>query len=123
MIPLILLLLTAAPPSHELTDHVDIIELNHVVDANGCESFRQWIFWEWSHHRKRYDVVAWRIAKTPYVLRGNRLSFRDGEATRVIQAVSYRETWTRGDPEVIDRDWLPAEFRRGLGRQKNRPAR
>jgi hypothetical protein len=108
---LTLLILTAAPQSPPLTDTVDIIERNHVHDAHGCRSFTQWIFWRWTG--QRYEVVAWRVDKG-HVVAGNRLRWMDGTQPREVRAVSFRETWTVGDPEVMDREITPVEFRRGL---------
>jgi hypothetical protein len=31
-----------------------------------------------------------------------------------VRAASFRETWTQYDPELIERDYLPKEKRRGF---------
>ncbi len=39
---------------------------------------------------------------------------RDGELLRRVEAAAGRESWTQYDVELAERDWLPAELRRGL---------
>lgn len=42
---------------------VDLIELNHFVDDEGREVFRQVIFYDWSDEHHRFHVRAWRLIK------------------------------------------------------------
>lgn len=46
--------------------------------------------------------------------RGYSATWHDGELLRVIEAASFRETWTQYDPELVERDYLPKERRREL---------
>lgn len=124
MIPLLLLTLTAAPPTLDLTDHVDIIELNHYHDSRGCRILSQWIFWEWRAEFNAYRVVAWRMANVTHSLTSSprvSLRWRDGEICRRVVANECRETWTLFDPEVRDREFLWREGRRGLSRNIQPP--
>ena len=41
-----------------LRQRVDLIELNHFVDEDGREVFRQVIFYDWSKSHKRFHVRA-----------------------------------------------------------------
>ncbi|WP_246120000.1 hypothetical protein [Blastopirellula retiformator] len=107
-----------------MTDRVDLVEINHYYDAQGRLVFDQVIFYEWSSKNARFDVVAWRLLKTPAQVptrdwkRGGYVtSWRDGEVLREVRSIQRRETWTQHDPELIERDYLPRELRRGLSRQ------
>lgn len=119
----ILLLLSGVEQDKPICDSVCMIELNHVYSDHGDEpyQFTQYIFWEWSFSRGRYDVVEYRCVRdaisypvatqTGYVLlfwdtRGDRL--------RRITSRYYRETKTTFDPERIELQYLPMNERRGL---------
>lgn len=115
---LALLAFAASPPELALVDQVDIIELNHLHDARGHRTFSQWIFWRWNHDCRRYEVAAWRMAKHPSTWSRGTLRIVDGNHIREIRTVSYRETWTRYDPEVVDREFTAPESRQGLARPK-----
>ncbi|PQO44334.1 hypothetical protein [Blastopirellula marina] len=115
---------SAQPRDPAITDRVDLVEINHYYDPQGRLVFDQVIFYEWSSKNARFDVVAWRLLKTPAQVptrdwkRGGYVtSWRDGDVLRQVRSTQRRETWTQHDPELVERDYLPRELRRGLSRQ------
>lgn len=103
------------------TQDVDLIEINHLYDEQGQHLLDQLIFYEWSAHRGRYDVLAWRKLKsttsTPqrsWQDGGYHLTWYDRGLMRHVRADAIRETWTQYDPEVLERQALPVERRREL---------
>lgn len=119
---LALLTLTGAPVSGSpVYDHVDVIEVNHFYDKHGKLVFDQAIFYEWDDKEGRFQVIDWRLIKKPSQIprrdwkRGDYVCvWSDGETLRVVRAKSYRETWTQYDPELVERQFLPKEYRKGL---------
>jgi hypothetical protein len=125
------LLLTAIvgtiPLGEPVTDVCEVIEKNHYVmcaNPDGTPRLQtQWVLWE-SSRDGREQVVAWQMHKAGdsitrttdgWRLRcGNQLE----GFQRQIEAVSYRETWTNFDVEVVDREKHAAEKRRGLSTNK-----
>ena len=111
-------------PTEPVTqDAVDLIEVNHFYDEHGKLVFDQVIFYDWSAATSRYHVRAWRLLKSPgQVPRRNwkRRDFvslwHDGDMLRQVRATSMRETWTQYDPELMDREHLPKQRRRELGK-------
>jgi len=115
------MLLGASPQATVVQDQFDLIEVNHYYDSQGRLVFDQVIFYEWSHSDDRFQVAAWRLMKSSgqfpqkcwhdesYVSQ-----WRDGETLRRVKAHAVRETWTQYDPELLERDYLPREYRRGL---------
>ena len=102
-----------------LPDPVDIIEVNHVIDANGNDTLVQLIFWDTRHGE--LDLLAWRLYTKPehYPRRDPRtglyvLTMRDKEGIRVIRAKGFTETWTESDPELAMRQKWPQDQRTGL---------
>jgi hypothetical protein len=111
----------------EITQTVDLIELNHHYDANGRHLYDQAIFWEWSPDHRRYDVVSWvlidssRLDHYPkrigdfHVLR-----FSDvyDKFRRVIKSRKYRETVTcnPADPERLNKNVFDERLRTGLAK-------
>jgi hypothetical protein len=104
-------------------ERVDLIEVNHHHDENCRLIMTQQIFYEWN--RGRYDVIAWRMVKSPIQLPyrdwqdGGYVCFwKDGDIMRKVRAEAFRETWTQaglsGDPEVNEREMLPKERRKEL---------
>ena len=99
---------------------VDVCELNHKIDSDGQPQFDQVILWRWvpqwpksaTHHVSEYfmidsDVrVDWKLGK-------RRVTWRDksGQCYEV-NCTTFRETTTRHDPEVADREPWPVEIRR-----------
>ncbi|MEX1040061.1 MAG: hypothetical protein WDZ51_05500 [Pirellulaceae bacterium] len=121
---MLLPLLGAQPQSPAVQDRVDLLEINHYHDAQGRLVFDQVIFYEWSARDARFHVTAWRLLKSPWQLPRRRWSdgmyestWNDGDVTRHVVAEVVRETWTQYDPEMVEREYLPREYRRGLSRK------
>lgn len=101
-----------------LRQRVDMIELNHFVDEDGREVFRQVIFYDWSKSDKRFHVRAWRLVKKPSQLPQQRwdppmyqCTWHDDGMLRQVWAPTMRETWTQRDPERVNRKILPEDQR------------
>tara|TARA_Y100000034_G_scaffold33743_1_gene41264 strand:+ start:490 stop:888 length:399 start_codon:yes stop_codon:yes gene_type:complete len=106
-----------------LRDRVDVIELNHFYDDQCRLVFDQWLFYDWDKSRSEYVVMDWRLRKSSaIVMRNHRtktysLTFADHKMRNVLRkvtAISYKETWTQYDPELINREVVPQEQRREL---------
>lgn len=89
---------------------VDLIELNHFIDPEGREVFRQVLFYDWSDTHRRYIVRAWRLVKAESQLPRRRWSppsyhclWHDDGLLREVSAPAFRETWTQQDPERENR--------------------
>lgn len=117
-----LLLVGIAPgtPSNSTTvrQRVDLIELNHFVDEDGREVFRQVVFYDWSKTHRRFHVRAWHLIKRESQLPTRRwkpshyqCSWHDEGLLRQVWAKSFRETWTQKDPERVNRGFLPEDQR------------
>lgn len=97
---------------------VDLIELNHFVDEEGREVFRQLIFYDWSATSHRFHVRAWRLVKHESQLPqrqwkpdGYHCTWMDEGLRREVTAPQMRETWTQQDPERLNRKYLPEDQR------------
>jgi hypothetical protein len=97
---------------------VDLIELNHFIDQDGREVFRQVLFYDWSDRHRRYIVRAWRLVKSESQLPRRRwapacyqCTWHDEGLLREISAPAFRETWTQQDPERQNRKIVPEEER------------
>lgn len=117
-----------SPQREPIRETVDVIELNHVIDANdGRECFLQIIFWEWHPLLARFDVIAWRIRRSDSVFPVRtpggawQLTFHDGEVLRVVTARSSCETWDIHDKEVAERSLLPESKRLQLQAVRSLP--
>lgn len=100
--------------SNVVRQGVDLIELNHFVDEDGREVFRQVIFYDWSSTHHRFHVRAWRLVKSESqipVRRWNpgryQCTWHDDGLLRQVWAPKLRETWTQKDPERVNRAFLP----------------
>ena len=100
---------------------VDLVELNHFLDDNGREVFRQLVFYDWNRHQKRFHVRAWRLVKKPSQLPkrswdppGYLIRWKDKSVEREVWAKSMRETWSQHDPERVNRAFLPENERQPL---------
>ncbi len=100
-----------------LTESVDVVEVNHFYDLDGKLVLDQLLFYRWNvnHHQ----LIDWRLIKSPECLpvrHGSRWEciWVNGTQLRRIRCASYRETWTQFDPEVVDRDVLPTDYRQKL---------
>lgn len=111
--------------SREITENVDLIELNHYHDDLGRHSYDQVIFYEWSHDYSRFHVIAWYLvekdtSRLPYEEPGDagyavRWYDRDAKAKRVVRSELFRETWSVGvDPERQNKRYLHEKHRISL---------
>jgi len=103
------------------SQHVDLIELNHFVDADGREVFRQVLFYDWSPTHRRFIVRAWRLVKTDSQIPRRRWEpaqyrcvWHDDGLMREVTAPSFRETWTQRDPERQNRKLVAEDARKPL---------
>ncbi len=118
-----LLLIAIAPGVHQeaaavVKQRVDMIELNHFVDEEGREVFRQVIFYDWSKTHHRFHVRAWRLVKNESQVPQRRwnptcyqCTWHDDGLLRQVWAPQLRETWTQEDPERVNRGFLPEDQR------------
>lgn len=97
---------------------VDLIELNHFMDDDGREVFRQTIFYDWSKNDRRFHVRGWRLVKEDSQLPMRRWNpshyecrWHDNASRRQVNALQLRETWTQQDPERVNRALLPEDQR------------
>jgi hypothetical protein len=97
---------------------VDLIELNHFVDQEGREVFRQVLFYDWSPRHRQYIVRAWRLVKHESLIPRRRWSppgyeclWHDDGVLRQVTAAAFRETWTQHDPERVNRKLVAEEDR------------
>ena len=97
---------------------VDLIELNHFIDQEGREVFRQVLFYDWSPRHRQYIVRAWRLVKLESLIPRRRWSppgyeclWHDDGLLRQVNAAAFRETWTQHDPERVNRKWVAEEDR------------
>ena len=88
-------------PFEPITPSVDIAEVN----VFGIHGTCQVILWEWSYEHDCFVVIAWRIVQ-------NREQI--DKLLGQVRYKSFRETWTRGDPEAQNRDIVPQDKRRVL---------
>jgi hypothetical protein len=105
-----------------IADSVDVIEINHYLNAAGETLLDQIIFWDFCPCRARYVVRSWRSLKSPSQIpyraaekfevcwRDN----RDGCVLRKVRANSVRETWTDYDPETANQEVVDRNCRREL---------
>lgn len=99
---------------------VDLIELNHYLDHEGREVFRQVIFYDWSPATAQYHVRHWRLVRSddelPQRVVAGQYECRwtkDGQQ-RIVLAKRKRETTSHRDPEQTNRRLLPEDKRRPL---------
>lgn len=110
-------------PSPVVT-YVDKIELNHFYDQQGKHGFDQLIFWDWYPPDDDFRVRAWRLVKnTNMIPRYNYrtkivyVRWHDGEYFREIRTTVLAQSWTQYDPEMMDREKLSRDLRKGLPEQ------
>jgi hypothetical protein len=119
---IILLVCCVLPPElPHVEDRVDLIEVNNFYGLDGKYVWTQNVFYDWDYDDARYNVVAWRIAKSSDQLPTRNWShgayvvtWNDGEVLRSVKAEAFRTTDTQYDPELVEREYLPKEFRREL---------
>jgi len=109
------------PVESVTSEVVDLIEVNHFYDEQGRLQFDQVIYYDWSEPDGRYQVRAWRMLKSAaQIPRHDRrrnayvATWYDADQLRRVSAASFRETWTQHDPEMVEREFLPKERRRGF---------
>ncbi len=107
--------------SNVATQRVDLIELNHFIDKDGREIFRQVLFYDWSASHRRYVVRAWRLVKDDSLLPNRRWNpalyeclWHDDGLLRRVTAPAFRETWSQRDPERVNRQLLAEDARKPL---------
>ena len=128
MITLALLVVSFLPTNPAVAeDRCDVIEVNHYYDNQGDLVFTQLIFWRFDESESEYRVIAWRMLKSKQqnplrdVTRGCVTTIFDDEGVlRRVRAESVRETRTQYDPELLDRQHVSPEQRRGLSRIKRK---
>lgn len=122
----LMLLLTGSGHSRSnvIVDEVDLVEVNHFHDESGKLIFKQIIFYDWCEETKRYQVRAWRSLKKEYQLPAKdwdrdcySIVWDDGSVRRVVRAKELRETQTQYDPELVEREYRPKEYRAELERR------
>src|SRR5690349_22393722 len=109
MIAFALTILSILPRETCLRESVETIEVNRVFTYEGEPNLSQVIFWG------KRDVIAWRMNNEGKLNpTGKVLYFMDQGVVRCIMARTVVESWTQFDVEVAQRDYLPANERRGL---------
>lgn len=123
MVPLFLVcaLLGLVPTDPAILDRVDLVEVNHVLDSSGRPVLDQMIFYQWSRVDSRYQVIAWRLLRSPGQIPRRDWNQRvyvshwfDAKTLRKVVAGQCRETWTTHDPEMAERAIYPIQYRREL---------
>ena len=111
------------PPVHAVSEHVDLIEINHYFDDSGKSIFDQLIYYNWDDKAKRFNVCAWRLVKNKNQLPVRQAgsdkyytAWYDGKILRVVYADRTYESWTQHDPETLERLFFPKELRPDLYR-------
>lgn len=97
---------------------VDVCELNHVLPGEGRAGFSQIILWRWCPLWNTHHVAQWFLIKEPGDVlveqKGTRriVTWR-GPGGKVYEtnAISFRETRTHYDPEVLDKEACPENCR------------
>lgn len=124
----ILLALATLPAPDPLVDRVDLVEINHVYDAQANPTLVQAIFYDWTNGRHRVrasrllDVDindGYKIRAGHYPERDQRtgdwvMIFHDGALFREVRANHLRETWTVYDVERAARVDRQGHFWPGL---------
>jgi hypothetical protein len=110
--------LCVVPQSTVLRESVNAIERNYLYNEHGQLVFEQVIFCDIVDGEEQ--VVAWRLIKDPAIVPkrdwqgGWVATWVDADIVRQVRTGSVRESWTQYDPELIAREKLPNEKRRGL---------
>ncbi len=118
---LALTIFAVLPADDVACDVVDLVEINHVYDAQGKPVLVQAVFYDFRPQQGDYHVRAWRLLKSgdQRPVRDFRrndwvMHFHDTGLMREVRASAFRETWTQYDVERYERDRLPQEHRLGL---------
>ncbi len=118
------------PRGRDVTETVDLIELNHFYDDLGRHAYDQVIFYEWSPDYRRFHVIAWCLVEndlsrmpTRNACNGEhvvRWYDRDAKVRREVHSPLYRETWSQVDPERVNKKLLDEKYRTSLIRVPQR---
>jgi hypothetical protein len=121
MLALLLVFAIASNP-FEVSETVDLTELNHFHDENGCHVYSQLIFYDWDEAKGRHVVRAWRLVDRPIKLQSNRFAWydRDEFRNREIVAKYTKESWSQVDPERANKKILDEKLRTGLIKTGNK---
>ena len=133
MLNLILIALTtlasAGKPGRnqgEISQTVDLIELNHHYHDSGRHAYDQVIFWEWSPDHRRYHVVSWymvdssKLENYPFESGGMHVAKffdQNTRCRRIVKSLRFRETISddsMGDPERKNKRLFDERLRAGL---------
>lgn len=103
------------------TTNVDLIELNHFYNDDG-HAYDQIIFYERSPDYRRYHVIAWKLIEDDTLLlpiKQNNIytvTWFDTEhhVLRRVSSKVFNETWTKVDPERINKKLLEEKDRTPL---------
>lgn len=117
----LLLCLFVAPASEIRRERVDKIELNTLYDIEtGRVVFEQYLFWEYEEWSGFYVLIDWRLNKSGFQhhVRNGKHVIQWTEEGKLYEVESgfFYKTMTDFDMEIVIRDWLPKEKRRGLRR-------
>ena len=109
------------PSDVVVEDRCDVIEVNHYHGDDGRLIHTQIIFWDYKEDFSGEKVAAWRLWKNPNTMPTRdqftgqwQILWRDGDVMRMVNASSFRETWTQYDREMESRSELPQAKQRGL---------
>jgi len=105
---LLLLIAILGSPRQDTTEHVDLIERNHVHREDGTLQFTQIIYWRFT--KEDMEVAHFRVVKDDqpdsFVQRSQgkfmNVFIWEGKA-RTCYAKFYRESWTAYDPEQLNK--------------------
>ena len=107
----------------EIIDTVDLSEHNSYYDPTGRHVFDQMIFYDWDGRNARHQVIDWRLAgdnkmhvRRDWKNRRTIIEFQDGDTMRKVVSQIHIRTFTDYDPELLERDYIPREKRRGLSK-------
>lgn len=118
------LILGLQPLSQRLwpVEYVDMIELNHYFNGKAQHVYSQVIFYERLAANGHFHVRGWALIEMRESL--NRLPQYDPIADKVVvdmitsdgkytrlESRLFKETWTQYDPERLDKDKLPEQYR------------
>lgn len=104
---ILLLLFAVVPVELAIKDQFEICELNHFYDEKGKFVFDQVIFHD------NDNVCAWCLLRSGTPCTKDYI-WSDGLNIRHIKYKMFKETWTQYDPELVAREKLPKERRKGF---------
>lgn len=124
LLPLLISVSSGSRSSPEISENVDLIELNHFYDDLGRHAYDQVIFYEWSPDYTRFHVIAWCLIEKDHGRRPSRdpgrgdyfarWYDREAKTYRVVRSKLFRETWSEVDPERANKQLLEEKYRVSL---------